>query len=73
MSYEFHTEYQLVNAIGKIEVIDPWQYITISSVCMAVFNLKFLKIDTIANMHFTSKDNYSRVSIIWLEWLMHKS
>ena len=33
----------------------------------------FFKEDPTAKMPFTSKDNYSRISIIWLEWSMHTS
>ena len=56
--------------------VDPFQYITIASVCMAVYKYKFMPEDTIALLPFTglsSRDRYSKISIIWLEWLMHKA
>ncbi|XP_069107303.1 uncharacterized protein [Argopecten irradians] len=52
---------------------DPLQYITAASVCMAVYNSQFLKDQTLARLPsdgLTVKDQFSRISIAWLEWVM---
>ncbi|KAK3107046.1 hypothetical protein FSP39_005868 [Pinctada imbricata] len=56
--------------------VDPFQYVTISSVCMAVYKFKFLKENTIGLLPFsglTSRDRFSKISIVWLKWLMNLS
>jgi hypothetical protein len=49
-----------------ISNIDPLQYITISAVCLAVYRSKFLVPDTLAILDPVRKDQYSKVSIGWL-------
>ena len=61
---------------ATVEAVDPFQYITISAVCMAVYKFKFLQKDTLALLTFdglTTKDQFSKISIAWLDWLMHQS
>lgn len=58
----------------KIANIDPFQYITIASVCMSIFRSKYLIKDTIAvaiNKE-SHTDRFSKESICWLDFLMHK-
>ncbi len=57
----------------EIANIDPFQYITIASVCMAIFRSKYLIKDTIAVVNREScTDTYSKDSICWLDLIMHK-
>ena len=60
----------------KIANIDPFQYVTIASVCMAIFRNKFLKPDTIAVINNTERsEKASKASIVWLDYirfLLHK-
>jgi len=50
----------------EIANIDPFQYITLPSVCMAIFRSKYLKYDTIGVFNEDLKDQYSKASIQWL-------
>jgi hypothetical protein len=47
--------------------IDPFQYITLPSVCMAIFRSKYLKDKTIGVHKPDLKDQYSKSSIGWLK------
>jgi len=51
----------------NIANIDPFQYITIPSVCMAVYRSKYLENMTIAIYDMDHKDLYSHESIGWLK------
>jgi len=57
----------------EIANIDPFQYLTIASVCMAIYRSKYLKHHTIAVVDKEQKDTYSKESICWLDYLMHKN
>jgi hypothetical protein len=46
--------------------IDPFQYITLPSVCMAIFRSKYLKDKTLGVFDVDFKDQYSKSSIAWL-------
>ncbi|CAH1103834.1 unnamed protein product [Psylliodes chrysocephalus] len=50
----------------NIANIDPFQYLTIASVCMAIFRSKYLSKKTIALLETEKKDTYSQTSIRWL-------
>jgi G:T-mismatch repair DNA endonuclease (very short patch repair protein) len=54
----------------QISGIDPFQYITIASVCQAIFRNEYLLPDTIGVINELETDNYSIKSI---KWLKHKS
>ncbi|KAK7590294.1 hypothetical protein V9T40_001907 [Parthenolecanium corni] len=51
----------------ECENIDPFQYVTIASVCMAVYRHNYLKEKTIAVVEEDFEDKYSKQSILWLE------
>lgn len=55
--------------------IDPFQYVTIASICMAQYRFMFLKKDTIAlaplDNYQKSKKSYSACSIQWLLYIAH--
>ena len=54
----------------KIANIDPFQYVTISSVVMAIFRGYYLKPDTIAVINNTERsENASKASIAWLDYM----
>ena len=54
----------------EIANIDPFQYITIASVCMAIFRALDLKDETIAVVNnVDSKKKYSNISIAWLDYV----
>ncbi|XP_072384507.1 uncharacterized protein [Diabrotica undecimpunctata] len=46
--------------------IDPFQYLTIASVCMAIYRAKYLQPNTIGVVKQDLKDTYSEASIKWL-------
>ena len=50
----------------EIGNLDPFQYITIPSVCMAIYRSKYLKPNTIAVEEEMIKDTFSKESISWL-------
>lgn len=50
----------------EIANIDPLQYLTIASVCMAIYRSKYMPTDTIAIDENDKKDTYSKASIAWL-------
>jgi hypothetical protein len=50
----------------EIANIDPFRYITIAGVCMAIYRSKYIKKDTIAVVDNLKKDQYSQQSISWL-------
>ena len=52
----------------KIANIDPLQYITVASVCMAVYSSKFMpkKASVIKN---TPENTFSKASIQWMHWM----
>ena len=47
--------------------VDPFQYITLPSLCMAIFRSKYLKPFTIGVFDPDFKDQYSKSSIAWLK------
>ena len=50
--------------------IDPLQFITIASVCMAVYRSKFLPTNTIGIIKdFAKNEVFSKISIKWLNWI----
>ncbi|XP_039294128.1 uncharacterized protein LOC120353641 [Nilaparvata lugens] len=51
----------------EIANIDPFCYLTIASVCMAIYRSKYLRQNTIAVVNVDQKDQYSKQSITWLE------
>ncbi|KAE9522228.1 hypothetical protein AGLY_017373 [Aphis glycines] len=51
----------------EIANIDPFQYITIAGVCMAIYRSKYLLKDTIATLDKEKNENYSKQSITWLK------
>ena len=53
----------------EISGIDPFQYITIASVCMAIYKNEFLPEKTIGVMKETQPDTYSFKSIKWMKYL----
>jgi hypothetical protein len=50
----------------EIANIDPFQYITIAGVCMAIYRTKYLQPKTIAIIKENKKEMYSKGSISWL-------
>ena len=58
----------------KIANVDPFQYVTIASVCMAIYRRKFLKPDTIAVINNTERSgNASKASIALLDYMAQRS
>jgi hypothetical protein len=54
----------------EIANIDPLQYITIASVCMAVYRTKFMPANEIAVIKDIKKSEaFSEVSIKWTKWI----
>jgi len=51
----------------QIAHIDPFQYITIASVCHAIYRSRFLPVNTIGIDHEAQVDTYSVKSIKWLQ------
>ena len=65
---------QFRKSIIKITNMDPFQYVTIDSVCMAIFRDKFLKSDTIAVINNMERsENASKASIAWLDYMAQRS
>lgn len=57
----------------EIANIDPFKYVTLAGVCMAIYRDKFLKENTIAiDDDVIQKDKYSKKSIAWLDYLSQK-
>ena len=56
----------------QIANIDPFQYITIASVCQAIYRKQFLPENTIAISSETPTDNYSVKSIKWLKYISQR-
>jgi len=52
--------------------IDPFQYITIASVCQAIYRNSCLPKNTIAIYNENPTDNYSIKSIKWLKHISQK-
>ena len=52
--------------------IDPFQYITIASVCQAIYRSQFLPQNTIGIADEAQVDTYSLKSIKWLEYIAQK-
>jgi hypothetical protein len=50
----------------EIANVDPFRYITIAGVCMAIYRSKYIKKYTIAVVDNLKKDQYSQQSISWL-------
>ena len=54
----------------KLENIDPLRYITIASVCMTIYRSNYMPKKTIAIVpEYTKTDNYSKMSIMWLNYM----
>jgi hypothetical protein len=53
--------------------IDPFQYCTIASTCMALYRAKFMPLNSIAVVpEIKLPEQHSTTSIEWLEWIDHK-
>ena len=59
---------QLRENFIKIANIDPFQYVTIASVCMALFRGNYLK-----SIAVGKRETYSKESIAWLKHLVQRS
>ena len=58
----------------KLENIDPLRYITIASVCMSIYHANYMPEKTIAIVpEYVKSDNFSKTSIMWLDYLTHKN
>ena len=55
------------NQFLEIANIDPFQYLTIPSVCMAIYRSKYLQPNTIGIFEQEQKDQYSKISVSWLK------
>ncbi|XP_032067185.1 uncharacterized protein LOC116504335 [Thamnophis elegans] len=59
----------------EIHCIDPFQYVTLASICMAQYRFMFLKKNTIAlaplDNYQKSKKSFSACSIQWLMYIEH--
>ena len=54
----------------QLENIDPLRYITITSVCMTIYRSNYMPKKTIAIVpEYTKTDNFSKISIMWLNYL----
>ena len=53
----------------QISKIDPFQYMTIASVCQAIYRNEYLPFDTIGIVNETPTDNYSMKSLKWLKYV----
>ena len=53
----------------SIANIDPFQYMTIASVCMAIYRDKCMPEKSIA--YIQSKDKHSKVALSWLDYVSH--
>jgi len=56
----------------EIADIDPFQYITIASVCQVIYRSQFLPQNTIGIADEAQVDTYSVKSIQWLEYIAQK-
>ena len=56
----------------QIADIDPFQYVTIASVCQAIYKSEFLPNDTIGICDEAQVDTYSIKAIKWLEYIAQK-
>jgi len=56
----------------QIANIDPFQYITIASVCHATYRSRFLPVNTIAIADEAQVDTHSVKSIKWLQYIAQK-
>ena len=54
----------------QIGNIDPLQYITIASVCMAIYRSKYMPENTIGIIKDDPKNTFSKTSIHWLRWCL---
>ena len=54
----------------KLEQIDPFQYITIASICMTIYRSNYMPTETIAIVpEYNRTDRFSKASIMWLNWI----
>ena len=54
----------------QLENLDPLRYVTIASVCMAIYRSNYMPKDTIAIVpEYYKTDNYSKMSIMWLNYM----
>ena len=60
---------QLMKLFLEIAGIDPFKYVTIASVCNAIYRIKFLNPDTIAVVNEAPHETYSIKSIKWLKYV----
>ena len=56
----------------QIANIDPFQYITIASVCQAIYRNEFLPEDTIGICDEAQVDTYSMKAVKWLKYIAQK-
>ena len=58
----------------QLENLDCLQYITIASVCMTIYRSNYMPKNTIAIVpEYSKTDNYSKMSIMWLNYMMSKA
>lgn len=57
----------------EIVNIDPFRYVTIAGVCMAIYRSKFLKKDAIDVLDKEKNETYSKQSIMWIEHFNNKN
>ena len=53
--------------------IDPLQYVTIASVCMAAYRSQFMPINSIRIIKRFSSDNFSAEGVNWVRFMEHKT
>ena len=57
----------------ELENIDPLQYCTIASTCMAIYRANYMPENTIGVVKdVTQGEAYSKISIAWLDWIGQK-
>jgi hypothetical protein len=56
----------------EIANIDPFQYLAIASVCMAIYRTKYLKENTVAVVDKDRKDTCSKESVCCLVFIISK-
>ena len=57
----------------ELENIDPLQYVTIASVCMAIYRSKYMPAKTIGVVKdVTRGECYSKISIAWIDWIAQR-
>src|SRR5271170_3210731 len=60
---------ELIKLFIEISGTDPFKYVTIASVCNAIYRIKFLQAATIAVVNEAPCETYSIKSIKWLKYI----